>query len=134
MAGAKKASEMTMEQIEDVVDDVDWAEVHQLRVFRKDSETVVIYTDGTTDVRDSSNLHRDLDAAGVLGYLSCDLDLEVYYGGWCEPMGNGDYIRNDTEEVLTEHEMINLALHEGEIAYGQRRDFLRTIREKRSRT
>ena len=132
MTEAKRASEMTMEQIEHVLGDVDWAEVHQMRVFSKDNETVVIYTDGTADVRNSSTLYRDPDAAGVLGYLSCDLDLEVYYGGWCEPMGDGYYMRNDTEEILSEDEMINLALHEGEIAYDQGAEFLRTIREKRS--
>ncbi len=133
MTEAKRTSEMTMEQIEDVLGDMDWAEVHQMRVFSKDSETVVIYTDGTADVRDSSTLYRDPDAAGVLGYLSCDLDLEVYYGGWCEPDEDGDYIRIDNGEILSEHEMINLALHEGEIAYYQHAEFLRAIREERSR-
>ncbi len=131
MTPEHRASKMTMEQIENVIDDVDWAEAHQLRVFSDPSETVVIYTDGTTDVRDSSALYPDPDAAGVLGYLSCDLDLEVYYGGWCEPTRHGYYRRNDTEELLTEHEMINLALHEGGIAWHQRAEFLRTIREER---
>ena len=134
MTPEHRASKMTMEQIENVIDDVDWAEAHQLRVFSNPSETVVIYTDGTTDVRDSSTLYPDPDAAGVLGYLSCDLDLEVYYGGWCEPDEDGDYIRIDNGEILSEHEMINLALREGGIAWDQRAEFLRTIREERFET
>lgn len=138
----KKESEMTIEQIEEVLEDVDWTEVHKLQVFSDYGASVVIYTDGTLSVQDQGTYYPNPDKAGVLGYMACwgigNIDRTDYYEGWCQradesdwttedehryvlihkrdtfEVDYGDWIEIDTGRVLTTDQMLTEAIEYGE--------------------
>lgn len=134
--------EMTTEQIEEVLRDLDWTEVHKMRVFSGYGDSVVIYTDATFSMQDSSTYYRDPDASGVLGYLSCwgrgNIDRTAYYEGWRTPNEHGEYtILPEYADltgrpVLTFEEMIEEAIEEGDWDYEEEiEELARRIEEER---
>lgn len=140
-----KASEMTIEQVKKVLDNVDWTETHKLRVFSDYGANVVIYTDGTLSVQDQGTYYPNPDAAGVLGYLRCwgrgNIDRTPYFEGWVEwapesrhavedeerfvyyvngvEVDEGDVVEIDTGRILTQDEALNEAIEEGEWDYDE---------------
>jgi hypothetical protein len=121
----KRASEMTIERIEDVLRQMNWTEIHKARVFSDYGDSVVLYTDGTFSVQDSSTHYRDPDAAGVIGYLRCwgqgNIDRTVYYEGWAEPVEDGYLVSGAGYEddeiygtVISEDRMIEIAIEDGQ--------------------
>jgi hypothetical protein len=153
-----KASEMTIDQIENVLDNVDWTETHKLRVFSDYGASVVIYTDGSLSVQDQGTYYPSPDDAGVLGYLRCwgrgNVDRTTYFEGWAEwvadsnhvtwndeqaiytvrgvEVNEDDLVEIDTGRVLTQDEALNEAIEEGYWDYDEERDeLLRSIMEQR---
>lgn len=89
----KKASEMTIEQIEEVLEGMDWTEVHKAQVWGDYGASIVFYTDGEFSVQGQNTYYRDPDAAGVIGYLHTtpwgNCDSAVYFEGWVEKIRDG---------------------------------------------
>lgn len=120
----KKQSEMTIEQIEEVLENVDWTEVHKLRVFSDYGDSVVIFTDGSLYVQGQGTYYRDPDAAGVLGYLRCwgqgNIDRTYYYEGWATPVEDGylvdaEGVYGELEgQVISEERMIEICIEDGQ--------------------
>lgn len=156
----QKQSEMSIEQIEKVLENVDWDETHKLRVFSDYGASVVIYTDGTLSVLDQGTYYRNPDEAGVLGYLRCwgqgNTDRTAYSEGWCErvehsrwvtededryvfihvadgsEIDGGDWIEIETGRVLTTDEMLTEAIDYGAWEYDEEKEHvLRSIMEER---
>ncbi|MDP9438090.1 MAG: hypothetical protein M3P49_05025 [Actinomycetota bacterium] len=118
MTEIKRASEMTMEQIEEVLGRVDWAEVHRLRVFSDSGSGVSIHTDASLSTLDSGTTYRDPEAAGVIASLNCwgrDVDTQWYAEGLAEKdEENGGYAYEGRN--ISEDEMIEIAIREGDHA------------------
>jgi hypothetical protein len=147
MAETKRASEMTMEQIEEVLREMDWTEIHKARVFSDYGDDVVLYTDGTFSAQGSSTYYRDPDAAGVISYLKCwgqgNVDRTDYFDGWLAPNEDenvyGDYVTLDVTgtgydagRVLTEDEAFTEAIEEGDWDYEEEIEaVLENVREER---
>lgn len=95
MTETQRASEMTIEQIEDVLREMNWTEIHKARVFSDYGASIVLYTDGEFSVQDQSTYYRDPDAAGVIGYLSCwgqgNIDRTDYFEGFAERVEDGEH-------------------------------------------
>lgn len=143
----KKASEMTLEQIEDILRDMNWTEIHKARVFSDYGDSIVLYTDGEFTVQDQNTYYRDPDTAGVIGYLSCwgrgNVDRTDYYEGWAgqaedsewttenpdrfsvvihketgKEVDSDDWIEAETGRIIgTTDQMIEEALEEGDWDY-----------------
>lgn len=147
MTETTRASDMTIEQLEEVLRGLNWTEIHKARVFSDYGDRVVIYTDGDFTVQDSSTYYRDTDAAGVIGYLPCwgrgNVDRTAYFEGWLErnedPDVYGDYVTldmtgtgYDAGRVLTEDEAFAEAIEEGDWDYDEEIEgVLRQVREER---
>lgn len=107
MTETRRASELTMEQIEDVLRDMNWTEIHKARVFSDYGDRVVLFTDGDWTVQGQSTYYRDPDAAGVIGYLSCwgegNIDGTDYFEGWVEWAEGSKWTREDDDSYILYH-------------------------------
>ncbi len=149
MTQTTRASEMTIEQIEQVLQDMNWTEIHKARVFSDYGASIVIYTDGEFSVQDQGTHYRDPDAAGVIAYLPCwgrgNIDRTHYYEGWAdeaershwttedpdrysvvihretgEEVDSGDWIETETGRIIgTTDQMIEEAIEEGSWYYDE---------------
>ena len=119
---AKRASEMTIEQIEDVLEGMDWTEIHKAQVWGDYGASIVLYTDGTFSVQEQSTYYRDPDAAGVIGYLHTkpwgNCDSSVYFEEWVEKVRDGventsEWITWDDEAAVYRHTQTGDEVSEG---------------------
>lgn len=126
----KRASEMPLEQIESIVENMDWTEIHKARVFSDYGDSVVLYTDGTFSVQDQGTYYRDPDAAGVIGYLNCwgrgNIDRADYFEGFAERVEDGEHegmydICGDHPAaepwLVDEDEALRIAIEQGDWDY-----------------
>lgn len=137
MTESKRASEMTIEEIEEVLEGMNWTEIHKARVFSDYGASVVLYTDGEFTVQDQGTYYRDPEAAGVIGYLPCwgqgNVDRTDYFEGWVvrneDEEVYGDYVTldvtgtgHDAGRVMTEDEAFTEAIEEGDWDYTEEID------------
>jgi hypothetical protein len=131
----KRASEMTIEQIEEVLREMDWTEIHKLYATADYGDHVMLYSDGSFNVMHSSTHYRDPDAAGVIGSIRCpgsgNLDTTYYTEGWTRPekdedgYDTGNYVveygfeDEDNGKVLTLDEAIEMCIEIGEHDYDE---------------
>lgn len=116
-----QASEMTIEQIEVILEGMNWTEIHKARVFSDYGDKVVLYTDGEFSIQNQSTYYRNPDEAGVISYLNCwgqgNVDRTDYFEGWIERNEDGEYIETETGRILTEDEAFTEAIDEGDWDY-----------------
>lgn len=126
----QKASELTIKQIETILEGMNWTEIHKARVFGDYGDKVVLYTDGEFSVQGQSTYYRNPDEAGVICYLNCwgrgNIDTTPYQEGWLKPhtdedgLETGDYViafNWDAEEngtILTSDQVIEQAIEDGD--------------------
>lgn len=126
----QKASEMTIEQIENILREMNWTEIHKARVFGDYGDKVVLFTDGDFTVQGSSTYYRNPDEAGVISYLQCwgqgNVDRNDYFDGWLERNEDGEYIETETGRTLTQDEAFTEAIEEG---YGDYDEEIDTVLE-----
>lgn len=155
----QKASELTIEQIESILQDMDWTEIHKARVFGDYGQKIVLHTDGEFSTQDQGTYYQDPDAAGVISYLNCwglgNIDTTDYTEGWTKAQTDEDgietgmyvvdygYEDEDEGKVLELSEVIEKAIEEGCWDYDdeiiavlenveQERDMYESIRENLS--
>lgn len=132
----QKASEMTIEQIETVLQGMNWTEIEKARVFNDYGDKVVLYTDGEFWVQGQSTYYRDPDEAGVIGYLPCwgagNIDRSIYLDGFAERNEEGDYVEIETGRIMGQDDALAEAIEQGDIAYYEYIDeVLYTVRQER---
>lgn len=124
MAEVKRASEMTMEQIEEILEGMNWTEIHKAQVFGDYGDKIVLHTDGEYTVQDQSTHYRDEDAAGVIGYVSTtpwgNCDSSVYFKGFVEQVRDGienssRWIEWDDDLALYRHTVTGEEVSEGDV-------------------
>jgi len=107
-----RASEMTIEEIREVLEGMDWTEIHKARVWGDYGASIVLYTDGEFSVQEQNTYYRDPDAAGVIGYLHTtpwgNCDSTVYFESWIQKIQNGientsEWIEWDDDECVYRH-------------------------------
>lgn len=120
----QRASEMTIDQVEDVLRDMDWRAIHEARVFSDYGESVVLHTDGHFSTQGQNTYYRDPDAAGVIGYLKCwggNIDRTEYAEGWTTPVEDGYLVNDDYPDpdlagkVISEEAMLMEAIEQGDL-------------------
>ncbi len=134
--------DMTLEQIEEMLRDLDWTEVHRLRVFSDYGSKVVIHADGDFSVLGSSTYYRDPEEAGVIAYLPCwgtgNIDRTDYFEGFVERFEeetSGRIMYRDIHDgrVLAHDEALAEAIRDGEWDYDAEIDMLMAdVRQRRS--
>lgn len=139
MTEIKRASEMSIEQIREVLRDMDWSEIHVARVFSDTNDKVVLLTDGSFSVRERSHYFLGDDAADEIADLSCwggDVDSTRYPEDWTEELENGFYrvdddFRKGTDipEYINEEQMIEIAIREGDYTYWEHSYYYYWIKE-----
>ncbi len=104
MQETTRASEMTIEQIEDVLREMDWTEIHKARVWADYGASIVLYTDGTFGTQEQSTHYRDPDAASVIGYLAStpwgNCDSSAYFEGWVEKVRDSHHAEWNDDEAI----------------------------------
>lgn len=139
MTEIKRASRMSTEEIEEVLQKVDWDEVEMKRYYGDYGSSVVIYTDAETTTMEGSTYYRDEDAAGVIGYLECwgrDVDLDDYATDLAEQNDDGEWVvihdelRASYPDPISQDDMVEISIREGDIDYFAHID---ELLEKRSR-
>ena len=111
-----KLKEMTKEQVQKVLDNLDWIEIHRISIFGDYGETINIFTDGTLNVLGSGTTYQDYSE--VLGCVSVqgrgNVDEWPYLDGWGEwDQYTHTFITKDGR-TLTEEEAIEEAIEDGE--------------------
>lgn len=100
----KRASTMTEEQIQEILEGMDWTEIHKARVFSDYGDSIVLYTDSEFSVQGQGTHYRDPDGAGVIGYLSCwgwgNIDRTFYSEGWTELVRDSERAEWDDEAAV----------------------------------
>lgn len=158
MTEIKRTGEMTIEEIEEVLEGMNWTEIHKARVFSDYGASIVLYTDGEFTVQDQSTYYRDPEAAGVMAGLSCwgqgNVDRTDYAEGrwervrdsklaqWdddeCVYLVDGvevdetDWVETETGEIYDTERMLEVAIEDGEWEYHEEIDaVVENVREER---
>ncbi len=127
MTEIKRAGEMEMEQIESILEGMNWTEIHKARVFSDYGASIVLYTDGEFSVQDQGTYYPDPEAAGVISYLSCwgqgNIDRTDYFEGFAEKDEvtgmydiSGDHPGADPW-LVEEEEALRIAIEQGDWDY-----------------
>ena len=116
----QRTSELSLEQIEQMLLSMDWVEIEKQRVFGDYGDSVVIHTDGSTSIQGQSTYYRDPDAARVITYLKCwgmgNTDCASYLEGWTERREDGSYVDTvDGTVYEDDHAAMEAAIEFGDL-------------------
>jgi hypothetical protein len=111
-----KTIEMSKEEVQKVLDEIEWSEVHYLTVFEDYGSTIHVKTDGTFFVLGSGTYLRDyseiLGTIPVVGYGS--IDHWDYLDGWGEWDRENETFLTDDGRTLSIKEAIEECIEVGE--------------------
>lgn len=124
MTETRRASGMTIEEIRNVLEGMDWTEIHKAQVWGDYGASIVLYTDGEFTVQEQNTYYRDPEAAGVMAYLHTtpwgNCDSSVYFEGWVEKIRDGieetsPWIEWDDEAAVYRHTRTGEEVSEGDV-------------------
>ncbi|MCL6437196.1 MAG: hypothetical protein K6T51_01185 [Rubrobacteraceae bacterium] len=109
----------TKEEIMDILENVDWTEVHRRFAFGEYGDYIDIFADGSIATRGSSEYYRDPDAIGLIGSIRVlgagNIDRSQHYEGAYEhDMDSGLWRDLYTGEMVGEETMLRSAIENGE--------------------
>ena len=108
--------EMSKEEVQKVLDEIEWSEVHYLTVFEDYGSTIHVKTDGTFFVLGSGTYLRDyseiIGTIEVVGYGN--IDHWDYLDGWGTWDRENDAFLTDDGRTLTTKEAIEECIEVGE--------------------
>jgi hypothetical protein len=113
----KKVKEMSIQEIEGILEDLDWIDIHKRCVFSAyPGGTINIFTDGSVEELPQNTGYRD--DSQVIGTLRAwgrgNTDTYAYLDGWGEVSEDGESFIVDDGRVLTINEAIEECIECGE--------------------
>lgn len=92
------------ERVEKVLRSMNWAGIHEERLFGDFGQSVVLYDDGEYVLKDSNEYftERDPEAAKEIGSLSCwggDVDKSDYFEGFVTAAADSEHVEEDEDDL-----------------------------------
>ena len=111
-----KTTDMSKEQVQEVLDNIEWTEIHNNTVFEDFGSTIHVKTDGTFFVLGSGT--SIMDYSEILGTIKVagrgNIDEWDYFEGWGEWHPDNDCFQAIDGRVLSTEDAISEAIEDGD--------------------
>lgn len=102
-----------------IIENINWEKIHKEMITGSYNKHIEIYDDGSHSAMDSGNYTQNAVAI-LVGYGGGNIHIQEYAEGWATEITDTEdenyccYRHDETGEIMTADEMVNISIEEGE--------------------